>query len=575
MGSAIAWQDRARGKREQLAAAIPADWRIKELPDADSVVDYAQSSGLLSAQELAMTESTAASLVADMGAGRLRSVDVVLAFCKRAALAQQLTNCLLHYDPESALAQAKALDEYYDQHGKPVGDLHGLPISLKDQLHVKGFETSMGYVAWLGKPASQDSVLTSLLRRAGAVFYAKTSVPQTLMVGETFNNIVGLTTNPHNRRLSPGGSSGGEGALLASRGSCLGVGTDVGGSIRLPAAFNGLYGIRPSHGRLPYAGMANSMAGQETVHSVVGPLAHSAGDLRLFMKAVLGQKPWLHDPKTVPLPWRQGEEDAAARKIKDKKLNIAYYDFDGVVMPHPPILRAVRSSVDALRAAGHNVVPWKPYKHDEAYELIGKIFNADGGVDLRRDISASGEPAIDLINNIVRPDAKALDLNEAWDLQLQKWRYQTEYLAHWREAEAALTVVSGNTGIAAAAADENPEIDAIVAPAAPSAAVRHGKFRYYGYTAIANLLDLTSVVVPVGFADRDVDVAVAVAVAADGNGDGGFAGVSELDSEVQAEYDPAVYHGAPTAVQVLGRRLSEEKTLAVAEELGRLLQGAK
>ena len=135
----------------------------------------------------------------------------------------------------------------------------------------------MGYVSYLGRPFTQESVLTTLLRRAGAVFYTKTSVPQTLMTGETFNNIIGLTTNPRGRRWSPGGSSGGEGALLALRGSCLGVGTDIGGSIRIPAAFNGLYGIRPCHGRLPYAGMANSMAGQETIHSVVGPLGHSAG----------------------------------------------------------------------------------------------------------------------------------------------------------------------------------------------------------------------------------------------------------------------------------------------------------
>ncbi|KXJ90469.1 acetamidase [Microdochium bolleyi] len=552
MGSSQTWQDRARDKRERLAAAIPEDWRIKALPTSDSVIDYARSSGLLSADELKMTEATAASLVADMAAGRLKSVDVVLAFCKRAALAQQLTNCLLEYDPESALAQAKALDEYYSNHGKPVGELHGLPISLKDQLHVKGLETSMGYVAWLDARATQDSVLAALLRRAGAVFYAKTSVPQTLMVGETFNNIVGLTTNPYNRKLSPGGSSGGEGALLATRGSVLGVGTDIGGSIRLPAAFNGLYGIRPSHGRMPYADMANSMAGQETVHSVVGPLAHSAGDLRLFMKAVLGQKPWLHDSKTIPMPWRQDEEDEAKRRIKEKKLNIAYYNFDGMALPHPPILRAIQSAVDALKAAGHNVIPWKPYKHDVAMEMLNKVYNADGGVDLRRDISASGEPAIDLITNIVRPDARALDVNQVWDLQARKWAYQNAYLAHWRDAEAAL-------GAAAA------EIDAIVAPVAPSAAVRHSTFRYYGYTAVVNLLDLTSVVVPVGFADQAVDVANTA----------GFDPVSELDRQVQAEYDAAAYHGAPTAVQVMGRRLSEEKTLAVAEELGRLLRGGE
>lgn len=134
----------------------------------------------------------------------------------------------------------------------------------------------MGYISWLGKHETQDSILASLLRKAGAVFYVKTSVPQTLMTGETVNNIIGRTVNPRNKNWSCGGSSGGEGAVISMRGSVIGLGTDIGGSIRIPAAFNFLYGIRPSHGRVPYGGMANSMAGQETVHSVVGPLGHSA-----------------------------------------------------------------------------------------------------------------------------------------------------------------------------------------------------------------------------------------------------------------------------------------------------------
>ncbi|KAH7029548.1 Acetamidase [Microdochium trichocladiopsis] len=550
-GSTPSWEDLARDKRERLAAKIPTEWRLKELPTTDSVIDFPRASGLLSATEIGITETSASSLVADLAAGRLKSVNVVLAFCKRAAIAQQLTNCMLEFDTEMALARAKVLDEYHAQHGKPVGPLHGLPVSLKDQLHVKGLETSMGYIAWLGKPATKESVLTTLLRQAGAVFYTKTSVPQTLMVGETFNNIVGLTTNPRNKNWSPGGSSGGEGALLALRGSCLGVGTDIGGSIRIPAAFNSLYGIRPCHGRLPYAGMANSMAGQETIPSVVGPLGHSAADLRLFMKAVLAQKPWLYDSKTVPLPWRQEIEDETLVKIKTKTLNIGFYETDGMALPHPPILRAIKEAVEKLKQAGHNVVPWTPYKHDVPYYLLKELDKADAGADLHRDISASGEPAIDLIKNYVYRHTKQLGNNEVWDLQTQKWRYQTEYLDQWREFEAT-TLGPG------------AELDAIIAPVAPTAAVRHGKYRYYGYTGVLNMLDFTSVVVPVGFADKDRDVP-----------NTGYVPVSELDSDVQAEYDPEAYHGAPTAVQVIGRRLSEEKTLAIAEELGRLLHSQK
>jgi amidase len=134
----------------------------------------------------------------------------------------------LEFFLELALAQAKELDRYYEEHKAPIGPLHGLPISLKDQLRAKGLETSMGYVAWVGKYDQEDSILEALLRKAGAVFYVKTSVPQSLMVCETVNNIIGRTVNPRNKNWSCGGSSGGEGAIIGFRGGIIGVGTDIG-----------------------------------------------------------------------------------------------------------------------------------------------------------------------------------------------------------------------------------------------------------------------------------------------------------------------------------------------------------
>ena len=125
------------------------------------------------------------------------------------------------------------------------------------------------------------------------------------MIGETINNIFGRTVNPYNRLLSCGGSSGGEGALIALRGSPVGVGTDIGGSVRIPAAFNGLWGIKPSHGRLPLANITKSFYGQESIHSICGPIAHSARDLAFFMQAVLQQQPWNYDPAVIDMPWRE------------------------------------------------------------------------------------------------------------------------------------------------------------------------------------------------------------------------------------------------------------------------------
>jgi|TARA_R110002003_G_scaffold191_11_gene14795 amidase len=135
-------------------------------------------------------------------------------------------------------------------------------------------------------------------------------------------------------------------------------------------------------------------------------------------------------------------------------------------------------------------------------------------------------------------------MNEAWDANLQKWNFQIDYLAKWREFEA----------------EHGGELDCIIAPISPTAAIRHDQFKYYGYASAINLLDFTSVVVPVTFADKGVD-----------GKNAGFKAVSDLDKMVQEEYDPEAYHGAPVAVQVIGKKLSEEKTLAIAEELGRLL----
>jgi len=164
-----------------------------------------------------------------------------------------------------------------------------------------------------------------------------------------------------------------------------------------------------------------------------------------------------------------------------------------------------------------------------------------------RDIKASGEPPIPNIKELLNPDIKKADLNDVWDIHLQKWDYQMQYLHKWREVEAELGC----------------ELDCIVGPISPTAAIRHNQFKYYGYASAINLLDFTSVVVPVTFADSKVDGKRA-----------DYKPLSDLDASVQAEYDPDEYHGAPVAVQVIGKKLSEEKTLAIAEEIGRLLGNA-
>lgn len=236
------------------------------------------------------------------------------------------------------------------------------------RFHVKGVETTMGYVGWIGtfegkkgtgKERVFESEMVKELRSLGAIMFCKTTVPQTLMAGETVNNIMGTTENPKNRLLGPGGSSGGEGALIGLRGSPVGFGTDIGGSIRIPAAFNGLYGIRPSAGRMPYEGMANSLAGQNTILSVVGPIATTARSLKLVMKSILSAQPWLHDPLVCEMPWRDEQEQMVFDAIKSNgggQLAFGVFKCDRGVAPQPPVARAIDIVVNTVKRLGHKVI---------------------------------------------------------------------------------------------------------------------------------------------------------------------------------------------------------------------------
>ena len=154
--------------------------------------------------------------------------------------------------------------------GSIRGPLHGIPVSLKDQFNVIGHDSSIGYVSGAGMPAILNSCLVESIIQQGGILYCKTNVPQTVMTADTINNLFGRTFNPVNKNIIPSGSSGGEAALIACRGSILGIGTDTGGSIRNPSAACELYGLKPSSGRLSYKNVMSSNDGNPCVISVAG-----------------------------------------------------------------------------------------------------------------------------------------------------------------------------------------------------------------------------------------------------------------------------------------------------------------
>lgn len=144
----------------------------------------------------------------------------------------------------------------------------------------------------------------------------KTNLPISLLSFESTNDVWGRTTNPHNDKYSPGGSTGGEAALLASGGSRIGIGSDVAGSVRVPAHFSGVYSLRCSTGRWPKMGMNTSMPGQEGIPSVFSPMARTLEDLVYFSKSIISMKPWNYDHTIHPMPWRTDQEqDAKAKEV--------------------------------------------------------------------------------------------------------------------------------------------------------------------------------------------------------------------------------------------------------------------
>lgn len=239
-----------------------------------------------------------------------------------------------------------------------VGPLHGLPISLKDCFITTPHPASIGMACYanLSTEGQPDMVLVSILRDLGAVFYVKTNVPVAMMMMETNNHVWGETRNPFHTGLSPGGSSGGEGALIAMRGSPLGVGTDIGGSIRIPSAWCQLYGLKPSFGRFPTWGGKSGIPGQEFVLAVNGPMSRSLNSVKLYCEAVLSSNvsPWTLDAKCLPIPWRYDVIQPKGRKLR---FGVMGAD-DGLVTCHPPVGRAIKVVSDALREAGHEVSSW-------------------------------------------------------------------------------------------------------------------------------------------------------------------------------------------------------------------------
>ncbi|KIX98873.1 uncharacterized protein Z520_05334 [Fonsecaea multimorphosa CBS 102226] len=528
------WEDIGASKRKKLLESIPKEWLIPEdikPPDSQlNVVDFPERSGWFTKKELEITNTSATDLVRKLAKGEWSSEEVTLAFCKRASVAHQLVNCLSETMFDFALETARSRDKHLRQTGKPIGPLHGLPVSIKDCFDLVGVDSSIGFSSRVDKPAKHNAAVVDIMLNAGAVLYVKTNVPTAMMMLETVNNVTGRTLNPLNRDLTPGGSSGGESALIAFAGSPLGIGGDVAGSLRIPAACTGIFTLKPSAGRFPIIGCASGLPGQEAVQAVTGPLARSLQDCFLFSEAVAAAEPWKLDTKTLPIPWHAVEHK--------RKLKLGVMWTDGIVTPTPPIRRALEQTVTKLEAAGHEILDWQPEGHLKGLQLFRQIISADGGKSLRKDLEPTQEP--------FRPEqqlwenASELGVYELWQIHQGRDDLCQQYFNRWTAAG----------------------IDGILCPTTPYASVGHGGLRYLGYTAIFNLLDYSSISFPCGLAaNKDLDRAPT-----------DYTPLNDFDTQVQGSYNADSVDGMPLSLQIVAQKLEDEKVFTMARTILEVLR---
>jgi Asp-tRNA(Asn)/Glu-tRNA(Gln) amidotransferase A subunit family amidase len=304
----------------------------------------------------------------------LSPVEVVEAHLARIEKVNPSLNAFVQVNQEDARRQARTAETATLQR-EALGALHGVPVSIKASIDVAGTRCEAGTKLRAGYVAAHDAPLVARLRQAGAIVLGVTNTPELLMAWETDNLLYGRTNNPWDLHRTPGGSSGGEAAAIASGCSAGGVGSDGGGSIRVPAHFSGICGLKPTPGRIPATGHFPQCAGPFAGIGVVGPMARTIADLKLLFEITQG--PDEGDPSAAPVPVRWPSEGDL------KKIRVGYFEDDGRTPVTPETRASVRRAAEALQGNGFQPEPFRPQGLEEARQLWWKFFGIVGGMLLR------------------------------------------------------------------------------------------------------------------------------------------------------------------------------------------------
>lgn len=307
--------------------------------------------------------------------------ELVRACLQRIEQVNPRLNAVVQLGAEQALKQARDADQGLAR-GEECGPLHGVPFTLKDAIESAGLICTAGTEGRAHYVPSQDAVVVQRLRRAGAILLGKTNCPELGWAWESDNLIYGRTNNPYDLSLSPGGSSGGESAIIAAAGSPFGLGSDAGGSVRFPAHCTGIASIKPTSGRVPRTGHFPAPGGLLDALWQIGPLARYVEDLAVVLSVIAG--PDRQDPAVVPAPL--GDH----RQLDLRKLRVAFHVSNGIAAPSPDVAAAVEKSASAIQDAGVAVEEARPSALERTYDIYLDLFTADGGVGLESLLKEAG-----------------------------------------------------------------------------------------------------------------------------------------------------------------------------------------
>jgi Asp-tRNA(Asn)/Glu-tRNA(Gln) amidotransferase A subunit family amidase len=504
--------------------------------------------------------ATASEIVDHIAKGEWTASEVVEAYIAAAAFAHAATNCVTEVLFKDARREASELDREFAQTGVLKGPLHGVPVSFKDQYDIAGVDSTIGFTRWANKPSTEDAHLVAQFRAAGAIIIVKTNVPQTMFAFECSNPLWGRTTNPSNKLYTCGGSSGGEGALLAMDGSVIGLGSDIGGSLRIPAAYCGIYSLKPTVGRICTLGTRAAVKGFEGIKSVMGPMSRSVGDLELVCRTVFGVQG--SDLATPPAPYRDVQ--------LSPKLRFGYYKSDSYVKASPACVRAVLETVEALRKEGHECIEFELPNAARAFELFAALTSSDGYKSLVSHLGPDPkEKSLFLVtlgpklNGFLRAIAgwvfetlmgdkhfanalrqvRVKSVNEFWKLTAER----DDYILAWHKEVW-----------------EKHKFDGIIAPVQALPQLLHGGCSNLSSlscsTILYNVVDSPVGCIPVTRVDPMKDQ-----LTDEWKNGPGFGSIM-VEKAVYAKdgyYDTEKMKGMPVGVQIIGKKWDDEKVLAM------------